>query len=355
MKRIEISVKPILDRRDRRAFMVTLKDIAEKAGVSMMTVSRVMNGNQGKVSEKTAARIRALADEMGYIPNSSARSLAANSSKIIAVVLRDLPAGNPLADPYSAAFLGLITREVQKRGYYIMIHFVQDFSDVTFRLRSWNAEGAIFLGLFDEEIRQLQNSNHIPLVFTDSYSNVRQLINIGIDDYKGGELAAEYLIQKGHTSLAFAGPFTRTGGVISKRCQGFSDTIKREHLSLAPEHIYDLDKITPEDLIDSILNDPQPPTGLFAFSDEWAVQLFSIARQKGLSIPEQLSVIGFDDLPVSRALPIALTTIRQDITKKAEETCRLLFEHITAPEKPCESVILDVELVERDSVVEIEK
>lgn len=333
--------------------MITLKDIAEKAGVSMMTVSRVINGNQGKVSEKTAAKIRTLADEMGYIPNSSARNLAANSSKIIAVVLRDSPESNPLADPYSSAFLGLITKEVQKRGYYIMIHFVQDFSDITFRLRSWNAEGAIFLGLFDEEIRQIQRNNHIPLVFTDSYSNVRQLINIGIDDYKGGELAAECFLQKGHKTLAFAGPFTRIGGVISKRCQGFSDTLKRNHTSITPEHIYDLDKITPEEMVDSILNDPQPATGLFVFSDELAVQLFSIARQKGISIPEQLSVVGFDDLPVSRALPIALTTIRQDITKKAEETCRLLFEHITAPEKPCESVILDVQLLERDSVVKI--
>ena len=125
--------------------MVTLKDIAERAGVSMMTVSRVMNGKEGKVSEKTAERIRTLADEMGYIPNSSARSLAGRSSQII-----------------------------------------------TFRLRSWNAEGAIFLGLFDEEVQQIQNSNRIPLIFIDSYSNVRQLINIGIDDYKGGQLAANY-------------------------------------------------------------------------------------------------------------------------------------------------------------------
>lgn len=332
--------------------MITLKDIAEKAGVSMMTVSRVINGNQGKVSEKTAARIRALADEMGYIPNSSARSLAANSSKIIAVVLRDIPDGNPLADPYSAAFLGLITREVQKHGYYLMIHFIQDFSEITFRLRSWNAEGAIFLGLFDEEIKQIQNSNHIPLVFTDSYSNVRQLINIGIDDYKGGELAAKCFIEKGHTSLAFAGPFTQAGGVISKRFQGFFDTAKRNHITIIPDHIYDMDKITPEELVDSILNDPHPPTGLFAFSDELVVQLYNIARQKRLSIPEQLSIVGFDDLPVSSTLPVALTTIRQDITKKASETCRLLFEHIQDPEKPCESVTLDVELVERDSIVE---
>lgn len=210
--------------------MVTLKDIAERAGVSMMTVSRVMNGKEGKVSEKTAERIRTLADEMGYIPNSSARSLAARSSQIIA-----------------------------------------------FRLRSWNAEGAIFLGLFDEEVQQIQNSNRIPLILIDSYSNVRQLINIGIDDYKGGQLAADYFFKKGHKTLGFVGPFTKIGGVITKRYQGFTDTLDKHHISLTPDHVYDIEKMEPSEIIDSILQDNCPPSGLFVFSDEIALQLSNIA------------------------------------------------------------------------------
>lgn len=330
--------------------MVTIKDIAERAGVSMMTVSRVMNGNLEKVSEKTAARIRSLADEMGYIPNSYARSLAAKASKIIAVILRDSP--NPLEDPYSASFLGLITKEVEKKGYYIMIHFVHDFSDITFRLRSWNVQGAIFLGLFDEEIKEIQNNNHIPLVFTDSYSNVRQLINIGIDDYKGGELAATYFLQMGHTNLGFAGPFTKVGGVVTKRYQGFCDTLQQKQIKIMPNHLYDLEKITANDIIDSILNDPHPPTGILTFSDQFALYLYSLANKKGLSIPNDLSIIGFDDLPTSHLLPFALTTIQQDICKKASETCRILFEHINDPDKPSQSIILDVQLVERESVID---
>lgn len=333
--------------------MVTLKDIAERAGVSMMTVSRVMNGNHGKVSEKTAEKIRSLAEEMNYIPNSSARSLAAKSSKIIAVILRDSPIYNPLADPYSSSLLGYITKEVQKRGYYVMIHLVEDFSNITFSLRSWNAEGAVFLGIFDDEVRHIQHNNHIPLVFTDSYSNIRQLINVGIDDYKGGELAAEYFYGKGHKKLAFAGPFTKTGGVISRRCQGFSDALERKNIPVSSEHIYDLEKMGPEDIIDSIQNDKEPPTGIFAFSDEFAMQLYGAASQKSFPIPDRLSVIGFDDLPAGRSLPAPLTTIRQDIYKKAKEACRILFEHISQPDKPSESVILDVQLIERDSVKDI--
>ena len=327
-----------------------LKDIAERAGVSMMTVSRVMNSKEGKVSEKTASRIRSLANEMGYIPNSSARSLAAKSSQIIAVILRDSNTFHPLSDPYNASFLGFITREIQKRGFYVMIHFVQDFSDITFRLRSWNAEGAIFLGVFDEEVQKIQNRNKIPLVFIDSYSNVRQLINIGIDDYKGGQLAAEYFLKNGHKTLGFVGPFTKTGGVISKRYQGFSDTLLAHQITLFDKHVYDLEQMDPQDIIDSISHDSCPPTGLFVFSDETALQLINIASNKGWDIPSRLSFIGFDDLPSFCTFSDKLTTIHQDIFRKAETSCNILFEHIATPDKPSENITLDVRLVERNSV-----
>lgn len=330
--------------------MVTLKDIAARAGVSMMTVSRVINGKPGKVSAKTADRIKAIADEMGYIPNSSARSLAARSSRIVAVLFRDAPGYNPLEDPYSSTFLGLLTKEIEKHGYYIMIHFVRDFSDITFKLRSWNAEGAVFLGLFDEEVRQIQDNNQIPLVFTDSYSQVRQIINVGIDDYKGGQLAAEHFLQKGHTNLGFIGYFTKLGGVISNRCQGFYDTLKINGGLLSRDHVFDLEKITLEKIIDSILSDSNPPSGIFVSSDAFALELYGYAVQKGMKVPDDLSIIGFDDFPVSRMIPPALTTIRQDMKRKAAETCRILFEHIDDPQKPCENVILDVQLIKRNSV-----
>lgn len=332
--------------------MVTLKDIAAQAGVSMMTVSRVMNGNSGKVSEKTADKIRTIAKDMGYIPNSSARSLAARSSRIIAVVFRDVPDYNPLGDPYSSTFLGLILKEIQKRGYYVMVHFAQDFSDITFRLRSWNAEGAIFLGLFDEEVQQIQNGNQIPLVFTDSYSQARQIMNVGIDDYKGGALAAAHFLQKGHKNLGFAGYFTKLGGVVSQRCQGFFDTLEKNGGHMAREHVFDLEKITMDGIADSLLSDSNPPSGIFVSSDAFALDLYGKIFQRGLRVPEHLSLIGFDDFPISSVAPFSLTTIHQDIEKKASETCRILFEHIEKPDKPSESVTLDVRLVERDSVSE---
>ena len=334
--------------------MVTLKDIAARAGVSMMTVSRVMNGNQGgKASEATAVKIRSIAEEMGYVPNSSARSLAARSSKIIAVVLRDSTDGNPLADPYSSMFLGIIIQTMQRRGYYVMVHFVQDYSDITFWLRSWRAEGAIFLGVFDNEIRNIRNSNRIPLVFTDSYSNVRQVSNVGIDDYKGGVLAAQHFLSRGHTRLAFAGPPSETTGVIAERLAGFSEALAQAGVPLPENWIYNTSRQSPAEILADITSCDEHPTGLFVTSDLIASQFYEAALQTGVEIPDQLSLIGFDDFPLDRILTPTLTSVHQDVSEKALRACDILLRRIADPNAPSESLMLDVHLVERDSVRDI--
>ena len=119
-------------------FMVTLKDIAKKAGVSAMTVSRALNGKMKDISPQTAEKIRKIAEEMGYIPNSSARALASHSSKLVAVMLPDkTDSPNPLMDSYNSYFCGELAREIQKNGYDLMLHFIRDYSEINYCLKSW--------------------------------------------------------------------------------------------------------------------------------------------------------------------------------------------------------------------------
>ena len=331
--------------------MVRLKDIAQEAGVSMMTVSRVMNGNKKEVSPKTAERILEIAARMGYVPNSSARSLASRSSRLIAAVLTDYgDARNPLCDSYNGCFFGEIARLVQREGYDLMIHYVKDYKDISYSLKTWNVAGAVFLGMFDDNIREIQENNSIPLIFTDSYSSVRRIINVGIDDYEGGRLAAGHFLENGHTNLAFIGPKALGNGLIMHRLQGFCSCLRDAGVSLPQEHILPSggEELTP--LLEKLTSGPNPVTGIFTTSDTCALDLYYSVSCLGLRVPEDLSIIGFDDLPhSSRSLP-PLTTVRQDIFRKAQVACELLMKHIREPESPAENIVLDVSLVVRGSV-----
>ena len=331
--------------------MITLKDIAEKAGVSSMTVSRVMNGKTGTVSQQTSERIKKIAQEMGYVPNSSARALASRSSRLIAALLQEYDEDrNPLEDSYTSCFLGELALQIKKEGYDLMLHYVKDYSEITYSLKSWNVAGAAFIGMFDESIRKLQEDNHIPLIFTDSYSSIRSITNVGIDDYRGGELAAEHFLKNGHRNVAFYGPEVLDNGVVMHRLRGFVSVLREAGISLPQENFINLGVKDLGEVLARLCSGKNPVTGIFTTADNCAYQIYSEAYRKGLRIPEDLSVIGFDDLSMSRLVTPPLTTVRQDIKKKALVTCDLLMKNINAPDSPSENIVLNVELSERKSV-----
>ena len=193
--------------------MATLKEIAQEAGVSVMTVSRVINKRYGEVSEENIRKIQEIIDRLGYVPNYSARNLSSKSSNIISILIQGTE--TPLSSPYNASMLNYIIQGIQDRGFNTMVHFVSDYSEVTQHLQSWRAQGAIFFGTFDKDMQKIQTSNPMPLVFTDSYSNMRQVINIGIDDYKGGVLAAKHFIEKGHTAFSFVSSYIEDSKVMA--------------------------------------------------------------------------------------------------------------------------------------------
>lgn len=331
--------------------VVTLKDIAKRAGVSSMTVSRVMNGNTKEVSDKTSEKIRKIAHEMGYVPNSSARALASRSSRLIAALLQEYDEDyNPLEDSYTSCFLGELARQIKKEGYDLMIHYVKDYSEITYSLKSWNVAGAVFIGMFDESIRKLQEDNHIPLIFTDSYSTVRSITNVGIDDYAGGELAARHFLENGHRNLAFYGPEVLDNGVVTHRMRGFVTVLREAGISLPPENFMDLGVKDLGSALKRLCSGKNPVTGIFTTADNCAYRIYSEAYRMGIRVPDDLSVIGFDDLNMSAMITPPLTTIRQDIKKKAAVTCDLLMKHIRETDPPAENIIMNVELVERGSV-----
>lgn len=338
--------------------MATLKDIAREAGVSVMTVSNVVNGNYGKASKETIERIQRIIKELNYVPNSSARSLSKSNSRIIAVILRGEERQNTLQNPYNAALVGTIIHQIQREGYYTMVNIMKSETDISQSLRTWNVEGAVFLGMFDDEIERLCASASTPMVFIDSYSTVRRLSNVGIDDYKGGKLAAQCFLKHGHRSLAFIGPPSAHTGVIHYRFAGFCDELREQGIEFDPAHRFtlksDVDTEEIAALGKCIAEKKGAFTGAFVASDQIASFLMNCLRRYGVRIPEDLSLIGFDNLPITQQLTPQLTTIAQDLEQKAILAVEVLFRRLKAPGAPVESMILDVELIERESVAVME-
>lgn len=326
--------------------MITLKDIAAEAGVSVMTVSRVVNGQFSKVSDGNIKKIQAIIEKCGYVPSQSARSLSSHASRIIAVIVQG--DGSAMEYPYNGALIGRVCHRIQAHDYSPMLYYASDYQDITKRLRSWYVEGAVFLGMFDQNMRQIQADNKIPLIFIDSYSPVRQITNVGVDDYKGGELAATYLLQKGHRRVGFVASYSNASGVVRQRLIGFRDALERAGFPLSEDRI--LADLPEEDVLRSLCLCPEPTTAFFAPADVNALKLISRLKAIGLSIPGDCSVIGFDDLFFAAYTIPGLTTIRQDIERKAQIATDMLFHHIEDPGAPAENITLDVQLVERGSV-----
>ena len=319
-----------------------------------MTVSNVVNGNLSKVSKENAQRIREIIERRGYVPNASARSLAKNSANIIAIILRGAENENTLENPHNAALVGTIIQKIQKRGYYTMVNMMKCREDITQSLRTWNVDGAVFLGMFDDEIEEMCAASDIPMVFIDSYSSVRQLSNVGIDDYKGGRLAARHLIARGHRSIAFVSPPVLRTGVVQHRFAGFCDELEQHGISFRSEHQFVLESdVRPEDTMElgrRLAQLREEFSAVFVTSDQIASYLIQGMRSTGIRIPDDMSIIGFDDLMICRQMTPQLTTIAQDLEEKARLSVDILFRRLSAPAAPAESLVLDVTLVERESV-----
>jgi LacI family transcriptional regulator len=336
--------------------MVTLQDIADEAGVSKMTVSNVVNGNLSKVSRKKLTQINAILRKHQYVPNHSARSLSAKSSRIIAGIISGCLDTDLLIDGYNGQFFGAVMYHVQQRGYYFMLQGVNDYHEVTALLQSWNMDGAVFVGMANADIKKTLSFNRIPLVFTDSYSDVREIVNIGVDDRKGGRLAAECILRHGHRRPGFICFTTEDDeSLMHQRLRGYRETLAAAGVQLKDEHIHHIrvDGITAISAIAAAYAPARAedlPSAWFTTSDRLALYLIRAFHERGIRVPEDVSVIGFDNLAAASSSIPALTTIAQDTRQKAQLAVADLFRRIENPAAPMESVVLDVSLVERESV-----
>lgn len=332
---------------------VTLRQVAEQAGVSTMTVSNVMNGNRARVSPDTIERVRRIATELGYVPSASARSLATQSSRLIGLLVPAADQDSLMISPHNVAMVGQIERALRKRGYHLLLRGVADPHEVAEALRSWSLDGAILLGFVDEEVDGLTHTTvgSVRVVAIDSYAANRLTTGTRSDDREGARLAAGHLLGLGHRRIVFAGPSFTGVGVVHERFAGFREAFA------ATGARWDLSLITAVDtthedgraLGRSLLTRFPGATAVFATADILAIGVLEGLAEGGVEVPGDVSVVGFDDLDLCRYVRPTLTTVAQDISRKASTAVDMLLDAVETGERPAEPVTIGVRLVVRES------
>ncbi len=332
---------------------MNLKQIAELAGVSTATVSNVLNENYHKVSDETRRRVEEIIKQTNYKPNAVARSLAKKESRIIGLAIPYLGRDEDFfTNPYNAHIIASIEKYVRNQDYYLMLRCVGDPRDVIHLLSSWNVDGALFLGVFKEEVREIKEQIDVPMVFIDTYAPEEKIVNVGIEDYRGGYLSARYLIGKSHKNIALVTPRIKEEGVIRERYQGFADACKESGIEFGEDNLFFTDTTYKNamEIGQDIAFSNKGITAVATMSDVVAFGVAEGLKQCGIRVPYDVSIIGFDNLPDCEFMTPKITSVAQDFDWKAQKATEYLFRIIRGEKDMILDDRLPIRVAERQSV-----
>lgn len=324
----------------------TIFDVAELSGVSISTISRVINMPE-KVNLNTRQRVYDAIDKLGFVPQAEARARALRLKGRIGVITPFFTA------PSFVQRLRGIAGSLSKENYDLVIYTV----DSNNRLQSYlsslpltgNLDGLVIMSLpvAEADVNRLVE-HQLPTVLIEFPHPL--LNSVEINDVEGGKMATEYLITKGHKRIAFLGDTDLPEYSIhpvSLRLKGFRQALKLANLEIPKEFVrlapYDQEqaRIIAKELLDM----ENPPTAVFAATDYQALGVLKAARQLGIKVPEQLAVIGFDDLDMADYED--LTTVQQHLDESGRISIEILLSQIADHSRPIQHVTLPLKVIER--------
>lgn len=338
--------------------MIRIKDIADRAGVSPTTVSNVIHGKTGRVSKATVEKINRILKEMEYVPSISARMLANNSSGLIGVALGFMKKGNAsfFEDPFVSAMLGNLEYQIREHGYYMMLVARHEQDDIMQQALGWNFDGMIAMALKEKEIAELSERLGKPLVTIDQYLSPELGVrSITMDDRGGAYQMSQYLIGKGHKKFLFLSDCDL--GVDHYRWLGVRQAMEEAGIEdFESRHI-----VIPwnpeqrEKAYEEMLPFFKKQTALFFSSDYYALEASNFLQNRGIKVPEEISIAGFDDVTYATLARPKLTTVHQMVDGKARRAVEVLMHLIQ--DEPVQKDIppLPTTLVERESVRDLTK
>ena len=334
---------------------VTIRDVAAEAKVSVATVSYVLNGKK-KVSEQTKQRVLDVIDRLGFIPDLNARGLSVKDTRLFGIVVPQTEPGSRLMfhNLFYSELLGSIEYAARKRGYHVIISATDVTEDYLQLIQERNLAGVIIIGTYENRFFDRLNELDVPVVLIDSYCKYDYFHKLRLDDEYSTYLATNYIISQGNKKIALATGSIQADGVMQKRYRGFLKAMKENHIEFDKNDLYEttVEYEGGVEVARKILQSKSDITAVVATADVMAIGMMKGFFEAGVKIPEQISIIGFDDLDISKFMTPGLTTIRQPISQKGERAVELLVENIENPNMKKVDEIFPVELIERGSVAE---
>jgi len=330
---------------------ITIKDIAKIINMSHTTVSRALNDSP-LISEDTKSRVRAVAEKYKYTPNVNARGLVLSKSYNIGLFFSTLKKGT------SAGFFMDSVRgvnEIIKDSYSLSVEGVDDFRDHA-KISSRFFDGIILMSQSRDDDRFIRHvvRQKIPFVLLNRELDQPKVTTILADDRTGAFMATECLISKGHTRIAIIEGIQEFRNTQRRR-EGFQLALEKHKIPFDPGNSlrgnYDLDG--GYHAMKKILGQSQLPSAIFCFNDDMAAGAMKAIYEQGLKIPEDVSIVGFDDSDYAAYLNPALTSVSRPIERMCREGARILLEKIEGNKQKNSTIFLKTELKERDSVLDL--
>ena len=335
--------------------MPTIKDVAREADVSIATVSYVLNGKTHSISSETQQLVLETAKRIGYTPNSMARNLRYNQTRLLGYAWRKVPQDQ--ISHLMNSFAYHLAHSAEKDRYHIMTFTHEDDAAITTYddlISSRRVDGFILSDVqqYDERISTLIE-RHFPFVAFGRTTRDDYYPWVDVDGFHGVRTAVRYLVERGHRQIGMV--VWEDGGLyaLHNRLQGYYAGMAEAGIAIADDWVY---RGNPSEKTGraafhywNALPQDIRPTAIITISDLEAIGVVNAAHEHGIVVGQDLSVIGFDDVPTSQFLRPALTTIRQPIAQIAQELIRLLNTIIDDPQAQPAPVLLKPTLVERDS------
>lgn len=327
--------------------IATIKEIAKLAGVSIATVSRTLNDSPA-VSEKTKQKVRDVIAQTDYCPNVLGRNLRLNQTRTVLVIL------HTLSNTFFSKVIRGMEAAANQRNYKMLICMTnaKEESERNYlsMLSNRQVDGVIFAGSFINEPNILELEKRFPMVTCTGYLEHQTMPFVSIDDYQASYDAICTLLKQGYRSIAM---ISVRNSLISTllREKGYQDALAAHHIPLDPSMITygDYGFTSGAAAISSLLEQGKKPDAVFAISDNMAAGVLQTCIDRGIRIPEELGIIGFDNNNISRYMRPQLSTVGQPRAELGDTAMNLLIDQIEGKEIPNKRVILPHEIILRGS------